>query len=114
MSDDPSGERSGDADGGGASERPTAGAPREFADPSDADEPDEDGEWEFSLSELEERETGGDGDRGDGEGGPRAPEPNSASISRGSPSAENAAFVLLGALVMVGVLVRLVAAGFGI
>ncbi|MFC4987627.1 MULTISPECIES: DUF7312 domain-containing protein [Saliphagus] len=104
MSEDPAGEQSGGGEDG------------EFAATSDAgpEESDEDEEWEFSLADIEERAAGNDDDRGDGEGGPRAPEPNSASVVRGSPSAENAAFVLLGALVMVGVLVRLVAAGFGI
>lgn len=103
MSDDGSRPEKEPGDAGDEPERP-----RIVGDPS-VDDPDG-GDWEFSLSDLEQRAAGSGGDGG----GPRAPEPNSASIDRGSPSAENAAFVLLGMLLMIGVLFRLVAAGFGV
>lgn len=128
MSDDQS--RPGE-DGGGTDEdveRPGAasgpagvaegedGADREGADGEVEDDSvrgDQEGEeWKFSLSDIEEREA--DAEEAEEVEDHRAPEPNSTSIVRGSPSVENALFVALGMLVMVGVLVRLVGAGIGV
>lgn len=115
MSDDQSrsgedGETEGDVEGPG-----TAGGPAGIDEGGpDRGERDEDEEWQFSLSDIEEREAENGDDTGSDGGDHRAPESNSTPIVRGTPSMENAAFVVLGMLVMVAVLFRLVAAGVGV
>lgn len=113
MSDDRP--RSGEDDGPGGDGGGPASTDDRAGVESGTDPDGESEEWKFSLSDIERREAEAEADpEGNDDGDHRAPEPNSAPIVRGSLSAENAFFVALGMVVMIGVLFRLVAAGVGV
>ena len=121
-SDDPATDRDGMATDGpqrqrevetGTDSEPETG--RETTDEPETESEDTD-EWKFSLDDLAdeaENEDDGDGEdtATDGEDS-FTPEPNATPITAGVPSAENAVFVVLGALAMLFVIFRLTSVAF--
>ncbi|MFC4436841.1 MULTISPECIES: DUF7312 domain-containing protein [Natrialbaceae] len=109
----------GDASGGRRDE--TDGSQEPLATDRDASNTTEEG-WNVTDSDADGRpansdripidlSSGADGNEEDPEDDaddPYAPEPSSTPIERGDPSLENAAFVVLGALAMILVIVRVV------
>jgi len=92
-------DRETDGRSGGQSGAARSGDPEGPAEEPTEDEPPSEGEWRFSLREIDEREAAA----AEAEAEADRPEP----IEPGSPSTENAAFVLLGVLLALFVLSRL-------